>query len=175
MRVGLFFLSCMMVSAVAGIAYATSVAEAWSARNDAITAGRELVAFREVFRIPEMVSAERVVSVGQLSAPDAAGEPEKQALAAARRNTDAAFKTALAAVADGQDAEERRTSIAAVAALIGTMRQDIDRFTAVPRSSRPADVLGAPLRPAQQTYQDTNRLLSAIQGGATLQQPGRRS
>ena len=125
--------------------------------------------FREVFRIPETVAAERVVTVGQLSAPNAAGDPEKQALATARRNTDAAFETALAAIAEGQDASERRNSIAAVAGLISTMRQDIDRLTAVPRSSRPVDVLGPPLQPAQQAYLDTNRLLSAIQSGATLQ------
>ncbi len=92
MRVGLFFLACMMTGAVAGIVYAANtVHTAWRAAAEADLAHAELEAYREVFRVPEMLQAERITSVGQMTAAAAAGPAEQTAMATARAATDTAF------------------------------------------------------------------------------------
>lgn len=169
MRVGAFFLVCMMLGAVAGIAYASqTVYAAWLASRDAYTASRELTAFRDVFRVPEMVAAERTVSVGQLSAPAAAGEAERRALAETRAKTDAAFAAALSALSGTTAADAHRDGLDSARRLVAGMRLEIDRLTSVPLAERPANPLGPVLQPAREAFDHINRMLTAIQGGPTL-------
>ena len=172
MRIGSFFLLCMLLSGAAGIGFAgQSVTEAWLALGQSQQAGLELAAFREVLRIPDMLAAERQITVGQLSQPGAATAAEKTTLLTSRTAVDAALQTARTAMEragiDGAPAAEMLTA----RGLVAGMRAEVDRMAAIPRSERPATALTAVLEPAQRAYLSITRALTSQQGAAALQDP----
>ena len=169
MRVRSFFLLCMIGAASAGLLFAAkSVVTALAANHDAQAARIELLAFRDVLRVAEMINAERVIVVAQLADANPASAPAQQALRAAREAANAAIDTAQASLAPTDDGQRRIATLAAIRAPIGAMRASIDRLTAVPRAERSASFLEV-LQPAMQAYLDTSRLLTTMQTTATLQ------
>ena len=168
MRVGTFFLVCMTASAIAGITYAgAGVAAAWADWKESRAAQLELVAFRDVFRIPEMAAAERIASIIESMAMPPLPEGHANVLAA-RRMTDAAYDTALAALAVARGGPARAEQISAAQGLIAATRNEVDRLAALPRAARPETMIDA-LRPAQNAYDAFNRILLGMQSEPILQ------
>ncbi len=169
MRVGTFFFVCMTAAAGAGLAYGTAnLLSAWSTYAQAGVARDELQAFRAIFRIPEMVTAERVTSVGQLTAAGPAGAAEQAAMDAARKATDASFAAALGHLTSARNGAERSQAIQSTQALIAGMRLEVDKWLAVPAGQRPT-VLNPILAPAQQAFVAITRILTSIQADSALQ------
>ena len=168
MRVGTFFLVCMTASAIAGIVYAgAGVAAAWFDWKESRAAELELVAFRDVFRIPERTAAERIVSIIELM--EVTPLPEgRSRVVAARQTTDTAYDTAMVALAAARGGPARAEQIAAARGLIAATRSEVDRVAALPRAAQLDTLLDA-LKPAQNAYEAFNRILLGIQSEPTLQ------
>lgn len=169
MRVRSFFLLCMVGAASAGLLFAgNAVMTALTANSEAQAARVELLAFRDVLRVAELINAERVIVVAQLADANPSGPAARQALGSARDAANAAIGKALASLEPTSDSARRIATLAAIRGPIDGMRATIDRLTGVPRIERPTSFLDV-LQPAMQAYLDTSRLLTTMQTTGTLQ------